>query len=95
MVECMEAWFIADMNSLAKYFGQNFNPNALPGNQQVETIAKLTVLKSLKDATRNCTSKGAYRKGKHSFELLGQINPSKVRKAAPYADRLLELLETK
>jgi hypothetical protein len=93
MVQCMEAWFIADTESLAKYFGQHFNPNALPANQQVETIAKSMVLKSLKDATRNCTPKGAYRKGKHSFEVLGQIDASKVRQAAPHADRLLKLLE--
>jgi len=93
MVECMEAWFFADRDCLKKYFGKGFTENALPGNTQVETIPKKKVLESLKMATRNSVSKGQYGKGKHSFEILGKINPDKVRGAAPNADRLLEKLE--
>ena len=30
MVQCMEAWFLADKDGLAAYFGRGFNRNALP-----------------------------------------------------------------
>lgn len=93
MVQCMEAWFLADKNCLQKYFGQHFKPNSLPGHQQVETIPKSNVFKSLKDATKQCKPKGEYGKGKHSFELLGQLDASKVRSAAPHADRLIKRLD--
>jgi len=89
----MEAWFLSDRDCLKKYFGQGFNENSLPGNTDVETIPKTTIFHSLKMATRNASPKGEYGKGKHSFEILGLIDPSKVRNAAPNADRLLIKLE--
>lgn len=94
MVQCMESWFLADRDCLQRFFGQEFISNALPGNNEVESVAKTSVLQSLKAATRRCNPKGEYGKGKHSFEILGQLDTSKVRKAAPHADRLLRLLET-
>lgn len=36
MVECMEAWFLADKQALVAQFGRSFNTNALPANQHVE-----------------------------------------------------------
>jgi len=93
MVQCMEAWFLADPDCLKNYFGQGFNENVLSGNTAVETIPKTTIFQSLKMATRNASPKGEYGKGKHSFEILGLIDPSKVRNAAPNADRLLGKLE--
>ncbi len=93
MVECMEAWFLADQDCLKNYFGQGFTENSLPKNTAVETIPKSNVYDSLKMATRGSVSKGEYGKGKHSFEILGKIDPNKVRNAAPNADRLLKKLE--
>ena len=40
MVQCMEAWFFADKQALATYFGDGFNENALSGEAEVEKIAK-------------------------------------------------------
>ncbi len=67
MVQCMEAWFLADHDCLKKYFGQGFAVNSLPGNADVETIPKSTIYQSLKMATRRSESKGEYGKGKHSL----------------------------
>ena len=89
MVQCMEAWFLADRQSLTRYFGQDFREAALPANEQVEEIAKTDVLDGLKHATR-VTQKGPYSKGKHGFDILAVLNPTMVEGAAPHARRLLE-----
>ena len=92
MVQCMEAWFVADRQSLSDYFGKGFKPAALPA-QNVEAIAKEDLLRTLKQATRSCSKgKGTYNKGRHSFELLGCLDPSKVMKASHHACRLIKTL---
>ena len=40
MVQTMEAWFLADPEALAAYYGQHFGAKALPGRENVEQIAK-------------------------------------------------------
>lgn len=88
MVQCMEAWFLADVECLKQFFGQTFNEGALPKNRKIERVTKEKVLKSLKEATRQCPGKGG-----HSFEILGRLNPTKIRRIAPHAERLLNVLE--
>ena len=88
MVQCMEAWFLADRDSLATYFGRGFREAALPGGQHVESIAKADVLDGLVHASRD-TSKGRYRKGEHSFRILALIDPTRVKSKAPHAARFL------
>ena len=95
MVQCMEAWFIADKDRLVKFFGQGFNRNALPGNRNIEEVAKADVLDGLRNATRQCQPKGEYGKGQHSFELLSEIDPAKVMAASPHAKRLVDTLLAK
>ena len=92
MVQCMEAWFLADQDSLAAYFGNGFNRRALPARPEVEDIEKEDVLNGLKAATRRCDKKGSYGKGPHSFEILARINPDRVRNASPHAERLVKTL---
>ena len=94
MVQCMESWFMADRETLANYFGQGFDSNALPRNQNIENIPKYDLFNKLKSATKN-TTKGQYNKGSHSFKILERLDPSKVRKASPHAKRLLKLLDEK
>ena len=92
MVQCMEAWFVADRQSLGVYFGQDFKAAALPA-QDVEAIAKDDLERKLKQATRSCSKgKGTYRKGRHSFELLGCLDPSKVMESSPHARWLIDAL---
>jgi hypothetical protein len=95
MVECMEAWFLADRAQLAAFYGQGYSNGSLPNRTDVENIPKSQVLRSLTMATRQARTKGAYDKGAHAFELLGKIDPAIVRKVAPYANRLLVVLASK
>ncbi len=92
MVQVMESWFLTDRPALAKHFGQGFRESALPNQTEIEEIAKQQVFDSLKSATRDSRA-GAYDKGKHSFDVLGKLDPSKVRSASPHADRLLLALD--
>ena len=90
MVQCMEAWFLADKDTLAQFFGNGFSVNTLPKRTDVENIPKDDVLASLMNATRQCVPKGEYGKGQHSFKILAQIDPDNVRAASPYAKRLVD-----
>lgn len=91
MVQVMESWFLADPDALKSYYGQGFQPKSLHGNPNIDDVPKQDVFKRLKSATRD-TKKGSYDKGAASYELLAEIDPAKVRKASPYADRLIRAL---
>ena len=91
MVEVMESWFLADKDALQAYFGQGFRRQALPANPDVEQVSKQDVLSGLDGATQ-ATSKGRYRKGAHSFEVLERLDVGKVRKGSDYADRFVKAL---
>lgn len=93
MVQCMEAWFLADKDHLAGYYGQGFIPRHLPGKANVEQVAKADAMRGLKMATRG-TKKGEYSKGSHSFEILEGINPAKI-KNLPHVKRLFVVLDAK
>lgn len=93
MVQCMEAWFIADGETLDKFFGQGFQLNKLPTvANSIESLCKDQLYKALADATRNCR-KGRYGKGSHSFKLLASVHPKNVTDASPWAKRLIETLD--
>ena len=85
---------LADKEGLAAYFGHDFNRNALPGTREIEAVDKADVLDGLKNATRRC-KKGQYGKGRHSFDILEQTDPTKVFDASLHARRLIETLREK
>ena len=91
MVQAMEAWFIADIEALKKFYGKGFKENAISKNPNVETIDKDSLEPSLKAATRD-TSKGDYQKIQHASKLLELMDVVKVRQAAPNCDRLFTTL---
>ena len=95
MVQCMEAWFCTDRDCLEAYFGQGFNRNALPSRRNVEEIPKSDVLDGLKNATRQCTTKGVYSKGAHSFTILARIDPVRVLQSSIRAKMLMDALLAK
>ena len=94
MVECMEAWFLADRTCLKTYFGRGFNTRRLPRRRNVEAIPKKDLFASLKNATRN-TKKGPYDKGKDSFKILEMLDPELVCNASPHARCLIDVLRQK
>ncbi len=91
MVAVMEAWFLADKQALADYYGQEFHVNSLPQNPQVERIPKADIEHGLKQATRH-TKKGPYHKTRHAPALLETIDPDLVKQSAPHCQRLFEVL---
>ena len=95
MAQCMEAWFFADKDSLAKYFGAGFNRNALSGRPDIENIPKADLERNLKAATRQCKPKGKYDKGRDSFAVLAALDPTKVTAASPHAEQLVKTLRNK
>jgi hypothetical protein len=92
MVQVVEAWLVADIAALERFYGQGFQPNSIPRTIDVEQIDKPTLIASLKAATR-MTQKGEYHKIRHGPDLLKLLDVAKVRKAAPHCERLLRTLE--
>lgn len=82
MVQCMEAWIVADPDTLAAYYGQGFARNALPARQNLEEEPKVDVYDKLARATRN-TKKGEYGKIRHASHLLQRLDPLKVGGRCP------------
>lgn len=91
MVQCMEAWLLADRDILATYFGQDFKAKQLPAQTRpIESIAKDEICESLANATKKLKTKKPYDKGKHSFALLEKIDPSSVADASPWGKRFID-----
>lgn len=90
MVQCMESWFFADISALQRFFGTGFK--SPPKRDDIENIPKQDVLNGLATASRN-SRKGQYHKGRHSFDILAQIDPEKVIECSPYAKQLVETLK--
>ncbi|MFB2835155.1 DUF4276 family protein [Floridanema evergladense] len=91
MVQAMEAWFIADIDTLKNYYGQGFKENSIPKNSNVENIDKDSLEPSLKAATCD-TSKGEYQKIQHASQLLERLDAAKICKASPNCKRLFTTL---
>ncbi|TKB67265.1 MAG: DUF4276 family protein [Nitrospira sp.] len=93
MVQCMETWFLADRDVLATFYGQGFTAGALPKRLDIENVSKKDIFDGLSRATRNSQPKGEYQK-KHSFDLLSMIDPDKLRKVSPHAQKLISALNS-
>jgi hypothetical protein len=91
MVQCMEAWFLADKAMLAEYYGDRFNPSALPPNPNIEEILNADVFRGLEQATR-ATTKGIYHKTRHGFEILARLDPGLVQRRSRFAAELFTIL---
>ncbi len=82
MVQCMEAWIVADPEAVAGFYGQDFHVKDLPVRRDLEEEPKPAVYDKLARATRNC-QKGQYGKVKHASKLLALISPAKVAERCP------------
>lgn len=77
MVQCMEAWIVADPDAVQRFYGQNFLVNALSRRQNLEQEPKADLFKRLEHATRP-TQKGRYHKIRHASGLLAVLDPSRI-----------------
>jgi len=90
----METWLLVDRNALEDFFGSGFRRNALPSRPRVEKISKEDIESGLRAATVN-SRKGSYHKGRHSFELLGRVDPGLLSAASPWARRFFDHIARK
>lgn len=93
MVQTMEAWFMADKDVLIEVFGPKFNVNKLPQRANIEDIPKPDLKNKLKTMTRAIDRRKEYNEIFHGSQILGLIDPTKVRNGAPHCDRLFSHLE--
>jgi hypothetical protein len=91
MVQCMEAWFLADREAMTEFYGQGFLVDSLPGQPNIEQILKRSLPPMLEHASKQ-TSKGPYDKTRHAFALLALIDPHRLRVASHHASRLFDVL---
>jgi hypothetical protein len=82
MVQCMEAWIVADPDQLESFYKNSFKKNSLPKRSNLEEELKADLYKKLKDATKD-TQKKEYGKIKHASKLLAMIDPDKIGKRCP------------
>lgn len=92
MTTCMETWIVADRPTLKDHYGQHLQESALPPLNDLESRNRHDVQTKLAHATRNCSN--AYSKGKRSFEVLGKLNPSELKKL-PSFERSMRILAAK
>ena len=91
MVQAMEAWFVADRQALAAFYGQGFAASSLPANSNPEEIPKADLERGLAAATRHANPKGPYHKTRHGFDLLANLDPLAVARC-PNGKRFLTTL---
>ena len=91
MVQSMEAWIIADPETLASYYGQGFRRRGLPRARNLETVSKADLIRRLEEATER-TQKGRYHKIKHATDLLKRIDANKAKNRCPHCRQLFDTL---
>ena len=92
MVQCMEAWFMADREAVVEHFDKGLKTDDLPSpvNGDIERISKANITAALEKAARKVgkargTEKQGYHKVQDGFPLLEVIDPEKVCRASQHA----------
>lgn len=93
MTTCMETWIVTDRTALREHYGNELQENALPALVDLEQRQRNQVQDALCHATRNCSN--AYKKGKRSFEVFGQLTPAVLEKHLPSFVRVQRILNAK
>jgi hypothetical protein len=90
MAQAMEAWLIADVEALTKFYGQKFRAQDIPTRANVEEVPKRDLFDGLARATRE--TRTAYCKS-DGLVLIGKISAAKVReRSAVHAEKFFERL---
>ena len=93
MVQCMETWCVADHGALRRFFGEQLLHSALPALHNLEERAKADVQQALELATRECGRDREYKKGKRSFRLIAEPDPSVIKEHLPHFVELCKVLD--
>jgi hypothetical protein len=93
MTTCMEAWIVADRETLKKHYGHKLQETALPPSNNLESRCRSDVHDKLKQATRDCSN--AYKKGKRSVLVVGELNPDVLKLLLPSFVRVERILKAK
>lgn len=91
MTTCMETWIVADRDTLREHYGHRLQVSALPPIHNLEARGRIEVHDTLELATRNCAN--AYRKGKRSFVVIGELNPTTLEAVLPSFARTKRILQ--
>ena len=91
MAACMESWIVADENALQEFYGKCFQPK-LPHTIELSTVAKDSILKSLKESTKGCNK--IYNK-QDSFKILEKVAIDKITTSNSYAKEFFDFLKQK
>lgn len=92
MVACMEAWFIADPESLKRHFGGNFDESKLPAANLAESRNKEQINAALRQATRGTPAK-EHQKIRDGARLLKCVKIEVIREHCKWCQRLFATLE--
>ena len=93
MVQAMEAWFIADPQSLTGLFGPSFRINALPNPQNAESTTPSELVAAIRRELRRISSRRRdYDKVADGAKLLELIDPAFVSQRCPHFKRLMDFL---
>ena len=91
MTTCMESWIVADRETLRKHYGHKLQETALPPTNNLENRGREDVHDKLAHATRDCPN--AYKKGKRSFLVVGELNPAVIEPLLPSFGRVARILK--
>lgn len=94
MVQCMEAWIVADADALETFYGKHFARKSLPVRQNLEEEPKQSIYDKLNKATSHKElTKGVYGKIKHASLILQRVDPAKVAQRCPRFATFIRWLE--
>ena len=87
MVQCMEAWILADPEKMKEFYKKDFRENALPRLPNLENEAKTSIYSKIAAATKD-TQKGEYSENNrakitHASKLLEMIRPKEISVRCP------------
>jgi len=87
MVTCMETWVMADREALRRFCRNNLKEAALLPLNDLEQRDRHQVQEALERATHQ-----QYQKGRRSFQILTDLNPTTLQKHLSYFRRLIQTL---
>ncbi|MGB2869579.1 MAG: DUF4276 family protein [Bacteroidota bacterium] len=92
MTTSMETWIVADRITLRNHYGPDLQESGLPSLENLEARSRMDVQSMLQHSTKNC--KNAYQKGKRSFRILGNLDPSSLISLSSFK-RIKRILDSK